>query len=24
MIKKEKDLGPQYVVPPPFNMEASF
>lgn len=24
MIKKEKDLGPQYVIPPPFNMEASY
>ena len=24
MIKKEKELGPQYIVPPPFDMEKSF
>jgi dynein heavy chain len=24
LIKKDKDLGPQYIVPPPFDMEKSY
>jgi dynein heavy chain len=24
LIKKEKELGPAYIVPPPFDMEKSF
>jgi len=24
LIKKEKELGPQYIVPPPFDMDKSF
>lgn len=24
LIKKDKDLGPSYIIPPPFDMEKSF
>lgn len=24
MIKKEPELGPEYIIPPPFDMEKSF
>jgi dynein heavy chain len=24
IIKKEKELGPSYIIPPPFDMEKSF
>jgi dynein heavy chain len=24
LIKKEKELGPEYIMPPPFDMEKSY
>lgn len=24
LIKKEKEMGPQYIIPPPFDMEKSY